>query len=76
MATELTKPVVRELNANKIGDLLGITASRPLVITMNVHGISFKAKGRHGEGLLIGWEKIIGYTAGGMGLTAMKRELR
>ena len=76
MATELKKPVTRELTASQIGDLLGIQANRALVVTMNSHGLSIKAKGRHGDGALIPWDKILGHAWGGMGMSVLRKELK
>ena len=76
MATQLSKPVTREISAHQISDALGISANRALVVTMGLHGITIKAKGRKLGETLIPWENIIRASGPMMGITQLTKDLR
>jgi hypothetical protein len=43
---------------------------------MGTHGITLKAKGKHGDGVLVPWHKVVAASWEGMGINAFRKELR
>lgn len=76
MATRLENKIVREIGADQLSGLLGITVSRNMVITIDPRGVSFKGKGKHAEGEFVPWDKIIDLAAGGRGISHFEHELK
>ena len=76
MATLLDKPISRELSKEQAESLLGFECNRGLVITITQYGVNLKAKGKHGDGTLVPWGKIVDISWDGMGKNQFRKDMR